>query len=409
MVSLLLAACSSSTSGTRTPAGATGATGGAGSATTTGSSGGSAASNTPGVTSDSIKLSVLGQFSGAAGPILNAWYNSSDVVWADTVNAQGGINGRKIQLVKIDTMDTPEGGVAACKQVQGNGSFAAMVVEGVNGHIPAIQCLNRANIPVLFNYPDPRLTANLKNAFSVAPAFDDQKGQVLVNFIKNYLHRGSDKIGVLYRSDSAVYTATGTDFVKTAKANGLNIVDVETDTASQSSYTSELLHLKNAGAQMVLVAGDLEIFNAIPESKAISYAPYWLTPGSWANDSTTNAFGAALKGLTELNPLVGHNSPAYATYAAAAQKVGQKPIRDSLYFYLYAVVMGKTLEMAGRNLTRQGWIQAVESLKNFDPQVGPPISYSATNHNGTDALFPVKCCDAQNNWMSVGPASTFSS
>jgi branched-chain amino acid transport system substrate-binding protein len=379
-------------------------------ATACSSSGSSKPGSTTGVTPTSVKISVLGQFSGVAGPTISAWYDSSLVVWADGVNKAGGINGRQIQLVKIDHMDTPEGGVAACKQVESNGSFMAMVVEGVNGHIPAIQCLDQAGIPVLFNYPDPRLTSKLKNAFSVAAPFDDEKGQVVVNFIKNSLHEGSEKIGILYRSDSPVYTAAGTDFEATAKKDGLNVVDVETVTSTQTSDTSQLVHLKNAGAQIVYVAGDVEMFTLVPEAKAIGYAPQWSGPPSWANDSFVNLLAGQLQGLKALSALPGVNSAAYAAYAAKATADGKKPIRDSLYFYSYALVMGAVLQKAGKNLTRAGWIKAIESLSSFDPQgAGAPVSFSSSKHDGTDELFPVQCCDANKNLMNTGPASTFAS
>ncbi|HZQ56995.1 MAG TPA: ABC transporter substrate-binding protein [Acidimicrobiales bacterium] len=408
-IAVVAGACSSS-SKSAPPTTASSATASTATGATTATTAAASSEPTPGVTSTSIKISVLAQFSGgAAAQIISSWYDSGVVLWADMVNKAGGIHGRQIQLVKIDHMDTPEGGVAACKQVESNGSFAAMVVEGVNGHIPAIQCLDQAGIPVLFNYPDPRLTSKLKTAFSVAAPFDDEKGQVLVNFIKNYLQKGSAKIGVLYRSDSPVYAAAGSDFASTAKSSGLNVVDVETVTSTQTSPTAQLVHLKNAGAEVVFIAGDIELFSVLPAAKAIGFAPQWVGTPGWAGNSFTNVLGAAMQGIKMVSALPGNNSPAYADYAAKATADGKKPDRDALYFYTYALVMGQALDKAGQDLTRPGWVKAMESISSYDPQTGAPVSFSATKHDGTDALFPVQCCDANKDWESLGPASTFSS
>jgi branched-chain amino acid transport system substrate-binding protein len=368
----------------------------------------SAAGDSIGVTPHSIKISVLGQFSGTAGPTINSWYTSALGLWANEVNAAGGIHGRKIQLVKLDTMDTPEGAVLACHEVQSNGSFAAMVVEGVNGNIPAIECLDRAGIPDVYNYPDPRLSGNLKQAFSVAAGFDDLKGVIYADFVKNYLHEASEKIGVVYTSDDPVYVDVGKDFISAAKAEHLKVVDVETVTSTQSSAVSELEHMKNAGVQLVFFAGDTSLFSLTSGAKSINYLPKWFGPSSWADDDfSTAGLAAPLAGSITVSDLPGTNSSAYAAYAAKATAAGVKPIRDSLYFYSYALVMGKALQAAGTNLTRSSFVNAIEGIKDFNPEVGAPVSYSKTNHDGADALFPVECCSATGTWKSLGPAQTF--
>ena len=51
------------------------------------------------------------------------------------MNAAGGINGRQIVLQAVDHKDTAAGGVAACKEVQSNGSFFAAVPEGIEANL----------------------------------------------------------------------------------------------------------------------------------------------------------------------------------------------------------------------------------------------------------------------------------
>lgn len=369
----------------------------------------SAPGDSTGVTSNSIKISFLAQFSGTTGPIISNWYDTGWGTWVDYVNSHGGINGRQIESIKIDHMDTPEGGVAACKAVEANGSFMAVVGEGVNGHLPAIQCLDQAHVPVLYNYSDPRLSSGLRTAYTMLAGFDDAGKIALPGFIKNYLHDGSKGIGVLYRSDSPVYSTAAMDFEAAAKAVGLRIVDTETVTSSQSDYTPEILHLQSSHAGVAAVFGDTEITTAVRDAKSVGYSPDWVGPPSWSVDTFGAISPGLLNGIKTIRAITTANSPAYQQFAAEAQAEGKTGlVPDELFFYTYGVIAGAALQRAGRDLTRQSFLAAVRSMTGFNPQVSPPLDWSATNMKGTSAVYPVQCCDSQNRWIGLGPPqSTF--
>src|SRR5439155_6331937 len=85
----------------------------------------------PGVTKDTITVSVIAGFSGALAAMVTRAYDGL-MTWQDDVNAAGGINGRKIVMKKVDHKETADGGVAACKEALSNGSYFAVVPEGVD-------------------------------------------------------------------------------------------------------------------------------------------------------------------------------------------------------------------------------------------------------------------------------------
>ena len=52
--------------------------------------------------------------------------------------------------------------------------------------------------------------------------------------------------------------------------------------------------------------------------------------------------------------------------------------------YLHGVLAVKALEMAGRDVTREKFVQAIESMNSLDTGV-VKLSFSATKHGGADA------------------------
>ena len=60
-------------------------------------------------------------------------------------------------------------------------------------------------------------------------------------------------------------------------------------------------------------------------------------------------------------------------------------------------------DAAGPDMTRQSFVQTLESGKKFEGGVYPPVQYSATNHlGGTQAHLLQADCDAR-IWRTVQP------
>lgn len=60
----------------------------------------------------------------------------------------------------------------------------------------------------------------------------------------------------------------------------------------------------------------------------------------------------------------------------------------SLEGYLAAEVFVEGLKKTGKSLTRPGFITAMESIKNLDLKVGNKISFSSTDHQGSEKVYP---------------------
>ena len=82
--------------------------------------------------------------------------------------------------------------------------------------------------------------------------------------------------------------------------------------------------------------------------------------------------------------------PGVIRYRAAITRAhpGRRFDRYTLYGYTFGRLVAAGVERAGRTLTREGFIDAMESLTNWDAGgVMPEVSFSATNHHAQRAGF----------------------
>ena len=82
--------------------------------------------------------------------------------------------------------------------------------------------------------------------------------------------------------------------------------------------------------------------------------------------------------------------PGVIRYRAAITRAhpGRRFDRYTLYGYTFGRLVVAGVERAGRTLTREGFIDAMESLTNWDAGgVMPDVSFSATNHHAQRAGF----------------------
>jgi branched-chain amino acid transport system substrate-binding protein len=360
-----------------------------------------------GVTDTEIKLSGTGSFSGPYAALYQQQYKAVQLTWRDAVNANGGINGRKIVLEQVDDRFTPEGAVAACKAVQSNGSFAAIAPSLFDS---GLACLDEAHIPVIQNTmnSDPA-TTGWKNVRSINLA--GTVGRVLAQYIvgPSGLNRAGHKVGVIYVGNQESTNATADTFITTAKSLGLQ-VHAEKTVLSQPSFTSELQRIKDSGADTVAIIAVADAIGIKRDAAAIHFTPTWT--GTWFDADEVAAAGAdAFKGIKAIRAYPPADSPAFLDYKALVAKYGETSVPPTTTLgatYGGVLVMQKALELAGRNLTRESFLAAFDQIKTMDTGLTPVVTFGPNRFVGADAYFPLECCNADKTWKGLGPArSTF--
>jgi ABC-type branched-subunit amino acid transport system substrate-binding protein len=357
----------------------------------------SSSSSAPGVTATSITFGTHQPLTGPAAPGYSEIAAASQAFF-DYVNAHGGVFGRKIHLTIKDDAYNPTNTVNVVKQlVLQNHVFGIFEGLGTPTHTKVVGFLNASKVPDLFvasGCPCWDNGASQPETFGWQPNYTIE-GKILGQYIKQ--HFAGKKIGVLYQDD---------DFGQGGLAgieDQVPAADIVAKEAYQSGVTSlapQVTALKAAKAD-VLVDFTVPIYTAIAQltSFTLGYKPQ-LVVSNVGIDPTT--VGALLKSISKgkasgtaliegaitdgylpsssdtSNPWIQLFEKIHAKYDASAPFDGNVE-----YGMANAYTLVQALQAAGKNLTRQALVSAVDN--DGGKWVGPglvPFRYTKTEHGG---------------------------
>jgi ABC-type branched-subunit amino acid transport system substrate-binding protein len=367
------------------------------------------AQSTPGVTSSSITIGATVPLTGPAAPGYDEIAPAMNAVFG-YVNAHGGVYGRKISYTYLDDGYNPANTATLTRKlVLQNNIFADVGPLGTPTQSAVQGFLNAQKVPQLFIESGCNCWSNPKYPYSLGwqPPYTVD-GKILGAYIK--ANFAGKKIGYLYQADEF-----GQDVVK-----GLDMQIPSSSVVSRQSYdaatlagplSNQMAALKAAGAQVVVLA-------TIPAATAlamlpaalIGYFPQYVVDSVGADPPTvgpllssfaqkgggTPAQVAAAGGLLNGVITTAYFAPESDTtnpWVQAEKNILQK-YAPSLYAKSgldgntqYGVALAYTfvqaLQKAGKNLTRQGLLNAInKSGKTFVTPGFVPLSYSSSVHYG---------------------------
>ncbi len=327
----------------------------------------------------------------------------------DYINAQGGVYGRKINFIIADDHYNPPDTVEVVRMlVEQDKVFGIISGLGEETHAAVYKYLEEKGIPDMYLSTGLDLWTNplSKNRFAGNPDYITE-GTFLGQWIaKTY---PGAKLGILEQSDEL-----GQDGEKGLRAgiesSDVSIVAVEKYDVVQSDVSAQTQRLKNAGADILAVF-------AIPP-QAASLVTTARDTLNWQVPIVVSAINASDIFLA----LAGKNSEgiisstfgyqAYNTDVPGVQKY--EKIWDKFQngasgpmnnFELYGMAMAEAtvwdLEMAGKNLTRETFLDAAESACDFwCSTCFAPVSTSPTDHKISEALVINKVENGK--WVAVG-------
>lgn len=354
-----------------------------------------------GVTKDTIAVSIVAGFSGPLAAMVNRAYEGI-ATWQDDVNKAGGINGRKVVLEKVDHKETADGGVAACKEALSNGTLFAMVPEGVEATLTAVSCMDAAGMPTFYYSAttDPKWKVAFADIVTSA-----QGGTSMASFVRNRLGGAGKKVGVIY-VNQASYKAFADTMVAEAKRIGVDVAKPESVEPNQASFTSQLLRLREAGVQILVISATTDAVGILRDAKSMGWSPLF-TGWGFQFDFVTAAGRNLFDGVAALRGYATVDSPAFANYAARMQANGRGRNRtddlEGFSAYGHALLMGEAIKRAGTSPSPQTVISGTESIKGYDNGILGPITWALGDHVGSLATFPTVCCNPDYTWKRTGP------
>jgi branched-chain amino acid transport system substrate-binding protein len=368
----------------------------------------SAAGSTPGVTSNSITIGATVPLSGVAASYAPVSAAANAVFkWID---AHGGVNGRMIKYIRLDDCYdlaayglgcTAGASVTTLSQnqvlVAQDHVFATVGSLGTAAEESVESYLKQNGVPQLFvnsgsiawdepsKYPD---LFGYQTSYVV-------EGKIFARYIEG--HFPNETYGFIGQNDdfgADGYLGLEDAGLKINSANHLSYNAADAITGSSSDIQADVGTLAANHVQVVVLDAVPGFTNGILEvAKALGYSPQWVISSVGSDPSlVANASEAGAITMDYFPSVTDTGDPwiPWIRKVLLADKADFPNVTatsyldgNELYGAGFAVAFAETLKAEGRNVTRDGFVKTLESIKLDDPAI-TPLQYSTSNHQGME-------------------------
>jgi branched-chain amino acid transport system substrate-binding protein len=359
-----------------------------------GSSGGGASA--PGVTATSITFGTHQPLTGPAAPGYSEIAPASQAFF-DYLNAHGGIYGRKIHLtIKNDEYNPTQTVSVVHELVLNDNVFGIFEGLGTPTHTKVVGFLNSSKVPDMFvasGCPCWDNGATQPYTFGWQPNYTIE-GKILGQYLKQ--HFAGKKIGVFYQDDD--FGKGGLEGIKD-EVPASQIVTTQPYQPGGTNVAPQISAIKAAGAE-VLVDFTVPIYTALGQltSFTLGYKPQLVVSNVGIDPTTVGGLLKTFsKGKAGTELIEGAITDGYLPapsdtsnpWIALFRKVHDQydksaPFDGNVeYGMATAYTLAQALQLAGKELTREGLVKAVE--EKGAELAGPglvPFRYSKSEHGG---------------------------
>ena len=370
-----------------------------------------------GVTDTTIRIGTWYPLSGPA--VAYAPVGRGMDAYFRMVNELGGINGRKVEVVLRDDAYTPARTVAIVKELlEKDKVFAFNGGLGTPTNLAVMRTLNDARVPHVAPATGSSVWAHpeLAKDFGINADLLGKDGKnYYFGFQTNYVTESvlltryalevlkKAKVAIIYQNDP--FGKEGLFGVRREiqRQKTSLVAEVSYET-SDTDLSAQALKLKQSGADAVIL-WTIPRFAAqiLKEMAKVGYRPaivssavnndpamFRLTCDRWdqaAGKCTGETLwqGVAIAGWL---PDYRDEDPGVERYRQFMKKyLPSEPVGNfTLAGYAYAEVMAEGLKRAGRNLTRDGLMRAIESIKGWNGDIARRVTYGPNDRQGVEAV-----------------------
>jgi branched-chain amino acid transport system substrate-binding protein len=345
-----------------------------------------------GATDTEIKIGNIMPYSGPASAY--GVIGKTEDAYFKKINAEGGINGRKINFVTYDDGYSPPKAVEqARKLVESDGVLLIFNSLGTPSNVAIQKYMNDKQVPQLFVASGATKWNNPKDfpwTMGWQPSYQNEAHIYAKYLIKE---KPDARIGVLYQNDDF-----GKDYLKGLKdgfgAKSSMIVAEQSYETSEPTIDSQVVKLKASGADVFIsITTPKFAAQAIKRAAEFNWRPLQIVA------SVSSSVGGVMKpaGFENTQGILSaaydkdgadpqwDNDPGMKTFSAFLARYypeGNKSDGALIFGYGAAQTLVKVLQMCGDDLTRANVMKQAASLKDFVPDTllpGIKINTSATD------------------------------
>jgi ABC-type branched-subunit amino acid transport system substrate-binding protein len=331
---------------------------------------------------------VLGQSCALSGPAaqLGLQMNRGAKIFFDRLNAQGGINGRTIDLRSLDDGYEPDRCRANTEQFIKDDVFALFGYVGTPTSLAALPLVNAAKVPFFgpFTGAEALRDPFSRYVFHVRASYYDETALI----VKQLTSLGLTRIAVFRQNDS--YGQAGLDGVVRAltktKLAPVAVGTVERNSVDVAAAVQAIVpKMPNAVVQIGAYKGCAAFIRAARKAGfgGTFYNVSFVGTQALADELGRDGLGVV---VSQVMPFPFSTTTAIAReYIDAVRQAGGDATANysSMEGYVAAKVFAEGVRRAGGPVTRDALINALESLQRFDVG-GFQVNFSARDHQGSD-------------------------
>lgn len=350
----------------------------------------------PGVTGDSVTVGSSLPLTGHAS-YLGKQTLFGALAYLNAVNEAGGVAGRKIKVLSLDDGYDPPRCVANTQQfIVEDQVFCLFSYVGTPTTVKIIPLLEEAQVPLVgsFTGADVLRTPFRRYIVNIRASYYQETAAAVEHLIRDL---DLKRIAVFYQYDAYGFDGLkGTEMA--LKANGLAPV-------ARGSYIRGTMDVKegigrilDASPQAIVMIGTYgPCSKAIKLARARGYKGIFYAVSFVGADEIARILGpkddtpllmsqvvpppdlpesrALLSGVLEYTNLLARSYPQV------------KPSVVGLEGFLNAKILVEGLRRAGRPLTRESFLDALESISNFSLGIASPVTFGPKRHQGLESVY----------------------
>jgi branched-chain amino acid transport system substrate-binding protein len=364
------------------------------------------AGDVQGVSDTEIRIGTWAPQTGPAAP----WgaVSRGTEIYGKMLNAEGGINGRKVKVLAFDDQYNPAKTKAGVKEiVDGEGAFAFVAGTGTACGLAVRDYLVDHGI-IWLALPNAWSMKPDKLIFFMYPNYLDEASMLMKYAVEKM---GKKKIAFFYQNDD--YGKGGLKGAKRQlKKYKMELAAEIPVEAQDRDLRSHAMRLKTANPDAVVIwVNPMSAVIMRKTAAAMKFNPTWMAPSTLSDagfmDKITGGLWAGTV-FSSIMELPDSDNPLVKKYRAAFEKFGPKNDRWSflaLSGFGFAEPLIEALKRAGRDLTREKVIKELESMKDFKGIFGK-ISFTAKDHQGAKEVFIAQALKGGkskrlSDWMTV--------
>jgi len=372
----------------------------------------------PGITDTEIVLGAEAILSGGMGAVYSTIPNAVGTYFKYINDTEGGVCGRKIVYLLEDNFDDPAKAlVAARKLVENDKVFATVCNIGDAPHAASWEYMNEVGLPDIVSAGGHRFGS------------DPQGHPWTVQMIPSYLVEGTffgqyisenlpgSKVAVLWETSAA-----GIDGLAGLKrgldASKNQIVADQSYNNGDVVISSQVANLRNSNAEVVVLFSSPGFTaQAIKTADQLGWHPQWMMSYINSDDMIFQFVPAdLLEGTITFQALklaTWQDDPAVARHQELMRDYdGPLPTNFTVFGQTVAELAVEALKRSCDNLTRDGFMEALESIEDFHSDLmldGVNVSFSDNDHIGlqTGRMLKVSVENGKGKFEYFGPLLEF--